>query len=98
MVGLGAVPSILLGVFLFWCPESPRQLMYHNKREQCVKVVRQIYPNATEAQVADKVFSIQYGVSRAKAIDEEMTVSKSLKNLFFIPANLRALIAACGLM
>ncbi|KAF7572372.1 myo-inositol transporter [Pyrenophora tritici-repentis] len=35
MVGLGVVPSILLGLFLFTCPESPRQLMYHNKMEQC---------------------------------------------------------------
>ncbi len=98
MVGLGAVPSILLGIFLFWCPESPRQLMYHNKREQCLQVLRKVYPNATEAQITDKVLSIEQGVTQAKALEEEMTVTKSLKTLFFIPANLRACIAACGLM
>jgi SP family myo-inositol transporter-like MFS transporter 13 len=98
MVGIGAVPSILLGVFLFWCPESPRQLMYHNKRDACFKVLRQVYPNATETQVNTKLLSIEYGVSQAKALEEEMTVTKSLKTLFFIPANLRACIAACGLM
>jgi len=31
MVSLGAWPSILLGLFLFRCPEIPRQLTYHNK-------------------------------------------------------------------
>jgi SP family myo-inositol transporter-like MFS transporter 13 len=45
MVGLGAVPP---GVFMFRCPESPRQLLFHNKREECEKVIRLIYPNATE--------------------------------------------------
>ena len=98
MIGLGGIPSILLGIFLFWCPESPRQLMYHNMREQAEGVVRKIYPNATEAQIADKMLSIEQGVSQAKALEEEVTVRKALKNLFFVPANLRALIAACGLM
>lgn len=98
MVGLGAVPSIVLGIFLFWCPESPRQLMYHNKREECVRVVRKIYSNATEEQIANKVATIEYGVSQSKALDEEQSVRKSLQQLFCVPANLRAGIAACGLM
>jgi SP family myo-inositol transporter-like MFS transporter 13 len=98
MVGLGAVPSILLGVFLFWCPESPRQLIYHNRRNESVQVIRQIYPNATEQQISDKVFSIEQGVTRAKALEEEVTLSKALKALFSTPANFRALVAACGLM
>ncbi|KAH7070690.1 myo-inositol transporter [Paraphoma chrysanthemicola] len=98
MVGLGAAPSILLGVFLFWCPESPRQLMYHNRRESCIGVIRQIYPAATEEQVMAKVSSIEIGVAQAKALEEEMTVTKSLKTLLFVPANLRSAITACGLM
>lgn len=98
MVGLGAVPSITLGIFLFWCPESPRQLMYHNKREECIRVVRKIYANATEEQIANKVATIEHGVSQSKAFDEEQSVRKSLRELFFVPANLRAATAACGLM
>lgn len=98
MVGIGAVPSILLGVFLFWCPESPRQLMYHNQREKCLQVLRQIYPNGTEDQIVDKVQSIENGVNQAKALSEEVHFRKVVKNLFTIPANLRALTAACGLM
>jgi MFS transporter, SP family, solute carrier family 2 (myo-inositol transporter), member 13 len=98
MIGIGAVPSILLGVFLFWCPESPRQLLYHNRREQCFHVVRKIYPNASEAQILDKVSSIEQGVTQAKALEEEVSVRNALKNLFCIRANFRSLIAACGLM
>lgn len=98
MVGLGAVPSTLLGVFLFWCPESPRQLLYHNRRDDCLRVVRQIYPNGTEEQIANKVQSIEDGVKHTKALSEEVHIRKALKSLFIIPANFRALTAACGLM
>jgi SP family myo-inositol transporter-like MFS transporter 13 len=98
MVGLGAVPSILLGVFTFWCPESPRQLLFHNKRDECLSVIRSIYPNATGDQVIDKVQSIENGVTKAKSLNEEMLLRKSLQSLFTIPANIRPLVAACGLM
>ncbi|KAJ3952578.1 hypothetical protein N0V92_010976 [Colletotrichum tropicale] len=33
MIAIGGIPSIVLGILLFWCPESPRQLMFHGKRE-----------------------------------------------------------------
>lgn len=98
MIAIGAVPSILLGVFLFLCPESPRQLLFHNKREQCERVIRRIYPNATDEQIAAKILSIEHGVTQAKALNEEISIRKSLGMLFCIPANRRAGIAACGLM
>lgn len=98
MVGLGAVPSTLLGLFLFFCPESPRQLLFHNRPEECVKVVSRIYPNATEEQIQQKVMSIRDGVTYARSSNEEFSTMKALKHLFLIPANFRALIAACGLM
>ncbi|THY84648.1 myo-inositol transporter [Aureobasidium pullulans] len=98
MIGLGAIPSIALGVFLFFCPESPRQLMAHGKREECIAVLRKIYPQGTEEQIADKVLSIENGVNAAKALNEEVSSRKAVKYLFTIPANFRALVAACGLM
>lgn len=98
MIGLGAVPSILLGVLLFWCPESPRQLMYHGRRERCEHVIRRIYPSATEDQVRAKLLSIELGVNAAKSLNEEISLRKSMSLLFTVPANLRAGIAACGLM
>ena len=79
-------------------PESPRQLIFHNKRDQAERVIRKIYPNASEQQVASKLLSIEQGVTQSKALEEEVTVRKALKNLFCVPANARAAIAACGLM
>ncbi|KAE8365014.1 general substrate transporter [Aspergillus caelatus] len=34
MVGLGAFPSIILACLLPFCPESPRQLIYHGKMQE----------------------------------------------------------------
>jgi SP family myo-inositol transporter-like MFS transporter 13 len=72
--------------------------MFHNQREQCESVIRRIYPNATETQVHEKVLAIEYGVTQAKALNEEISIRASLGMLFGIPANRRAGIAACGLM
>ena len=72
--------------------------MFHNRREQCESVIRRIYPNASETQVQEKVLAIEYGVTQAKALNEEISVRASLGMLFGIPANRRAGIAACGLM
>ncbi|KAI7977563.1 hypothetical protein EIK77_000513 [Talaromyces pinophilus] len=98
MIGLGGIPSIILGIFLFWCPESPRQLLYHNQPEECARVIRRIYSNATEDQIQQKILSILEGINRAKQLNEEFSTRKSLKQLFLVPGNVRALIAACGLM
>ncbi|KAI9733862.1 MAG: myo-inositol transporter [Cirrosporium novae-zelandiae] len=98
MVGIGGIPSVLLAIFLFWCPESPRQLIYHNKPDECAAILRKIYPNATERQVENKVLLIQTGVNEIKALHQEMTPYKSLKQLYGVPANFRALVVACGLM
>ena len=97
-IGIGAIPSIILGILLFWCPESPRQLMYHGHRDQCERVIRRIYANASEQQVQEKLISIEHGVNAAKSLNEEISLRKSMKMLFTIPANRRAAIAACGLM
>ncbi|KAF4921971.1 Myo-inositol transporter 1 [Colletotrichum viniferum] len=98
MIVIGGIPSIVLGILLFWCPESPRQLMFHGNREECVCVLRRIYPNGTEDEIADKMTSIERGVNQAKALNEEISLRKSLTSIFTIPANLRAAICACGLM
>ncbi|EWZ84201.1 hypothetical protein FOWG_12015 [Fusarium oxysporum f. sp. lycopersici MN25] len=98
MVGLGGLPSILLGVLLFWCPESPRQLCFHNRSDECLRVLKRMYPTANETQIAQMMADIQYGVTQAKALNEEISVRQSLKSLVTVPANRRAAIVACGLM
>ncbi|POS80999.1 myo-inositol transporter [Diaporthe helianthi] len=68
------------------------------RREECERVLRRIYPNATEEHVANKLISLENGVNAARALSEEISWRTSVKNIFTVPANLRATIAACGLM
>ncbi|KAJ3570401.1 hypothetical protein NPX13_g5746 [Xylaria arbuscula] len=98
MVGGGAIPAIILGILLLFCPESPRQLIYHGKPEEAAKVIRKIYPNGTDQQVADKVKHITYHVDLAKAINAGKSRWWIIKQLYVVPSNLYSLISACGLM
>lgn len=98
MAGLGAVPAIVLCCLLPFCPESPRQLIYHNKHEEASRVIALIFPNGTEQQVRDKVQHITYHVEQAKSYSADKSIWWQIKQLYVVPGNLRAMIAACGLM
>lgn len=98
MVGGGAVPAILLLILLPFCPESPRQLVYHQRLDEAKAVLRRIFPNATEEMVENKTQHIVYHVEEAKSYTSGMSQWWVLKQLYVVPANLRALVAACGLM
>ncbi|OKL55465.1 hypothetical protein UA08_09321 [Talaromyces atroroseus] len=98
MAGLGAVPAIVLCCLLPFCPESPRQLVYHNKPAEAARVLALIFPNATEQQVQDKVQHITFHVDQAKALNAEKSLWAQIKQLYVIPRNFRAMVAACGLM
>jgi SP family myo-inositol transporter-like MFS transporter 13 len=98
MVGGGAIPAIVLCALLPFCPESPRQLIYHGKEDEAKDVIRKIYPNGTEEQVNQKCEHIRIHIE----ISKQMTAGKSqwwvFKQLYVVPANFRALVSACGLM
>ncbi|UQC81707.1 uncharacterized protein CLUP02_07193 [Colletotrichum lupini] len=98
MVGGGAIPAIILACMLPFCPESPRQLIYHGKEQEAEKVIRKIFPNGTDEQVRMKVRHITIHVEEAKNMNAGKSQWWVLKQLYVVPANLRALIAACGLM
>ncbi|GAB7355563.1 hypothetical protein MBLNU459_g6036t1 [Dothideomycetes sp. NU459] len=98
MVGGGAIPAIVLCCLLPFCPESPRQLIFHGKHEEAKRVIRLIYPNGTELQVEQKVQHIENHVQEAKMLTEGKTMWWNFKQLYVVPANFRALVAACGLM
>ncbi|KAL3423509.1 myo-inositol transporter [Phlyctema vagabunda] len=98
MVGLGAVPAIILACLLPFCPESPRQLIFHDKHEEAARVIQRIFPRGTPEQVQQKVRHITIHVQMAQALKQGKSDWWLLKQLFVIPANLRATIAACGLM
>jgi len=42
MVGMGAVPAILLGLGMLWMPESPRWLVLHHRESEATNVLQRI--------------------------------------------------------
>ncbi|KAF7192851.1 Myo-inositol transporter 1 [Pseudocercospora fuligena] len=98
MVGLGAVPAIILAALLPFCPESPRQLVYHGRIREAELVIAKIYKGATEEQVRSKVALIAAACEEAKELNENQSRWSKIKQLHTVPSNLRALICACGLM
>lgn len=98
MVGLGAVPAIVLACILPFCPESPRQLVYHGKLEEATLVIQRIYKHASADQVRNKVSTIAAACEEAKALNQGQSAWSMIKQLHTVPRNFRALVCACGLM
>ncbi|KIX97306.1 uncharacterized protein Z520_06758 [Fonsecaea multimorphosa CBS 102226] len=98
MVGLGAVPAIILACLLPFCPESPRQLVYHGRIPEAEAVLAKIYKGATAEQVRAKCALIAAACEEAKELNEDQSRWAKIKQLHTKPAYFRALICACGLM
>ncbi|KZZ98751.1 General substrate transporter [Moelleriella libera RCEF 2490] len=98
MVAGGALPACVLAFLLPFCPESPRQLVYRERPDEAAKVIRRVFPHATPEQVDDKIKHITICVENAKNLNSGKSMWWLLKQLYFVPANLRALIPACGVM
>ena len=98
MVGLGAVPAIVLGVLLPFCPESPRHLIYNGREEEARVILRKIYKGANDLQLDAVQVSIRVACDQAREINDSATAFGKIKQLHCVPSNLRALISACGLM
>ncbi|KAL4772560.1 general substrate transporter [Aspergillus nidulans var. acristatus] len=96
MVGLGGVPSIILACLLPFCPESPRQLVYHGKTQEAEAVIRKIYKGASDAQVAAKVRLIVRACDESRELNKDSTRWAKIKLLHSNPAYFRALVCACG--
>ncbi|KAF5862868.1 myo-inositol transporter [Aspergillus alliaceus] len=89
MVGLGAIPAVLLVVTMPFCPEIPRQLVLHGRIEEAKIVLAKIFPRVTDQQVDAKARLIRHSIEESTA---------SLRELFTVGANVRALITACNVM
>ncbi|KAK4539875.1 hypothetical protein LTR36_010269 [Oleoguttula mirabilis] len=98
MVGLGAVPAILLFCLLPFCPESPRQLIFHGKLQEAEVVLMKIYKGASQQQVRTKVALISAACEEAKELNYDQSRWSKIKQLHTNPAYFRALVCACGLM
>ncbi|KIX04788.1 uncharacterized protein Z518_05659 [Rhinocladiella mackenziei CBS 650.93] len=98
MVGLGGLPAVILACLLPFCPESPRQLIYHGKLQEAEKVLTKIYQGATEEQVRAKCTLIVAACNESKELHEDRSRWAKIKQLHTNPAYFRALVCACGLM
>ncbi|KAL4790305.1 general substrate transporter [Aspergillus venezuelensis] len=96
MVGLGGVPSIILACLLPFCPESPRQLVFHGSVEEAKSVLRRIYHGASEEQIEAKTRLIASACDEFKELNHTSTRWSKIKLLHSNPAYFRALICACG--
>ncbi|KAJ4300947.1 hypothetical protein N0V90_003036 [Kalmusia sp. IMI 367209] len=97
-VGIGAVPAILLAGLLLTCPESPRQLVAHDKADQADKVLLRLYPSSTEAQRRAKIASIELSIHEATQTMVDDSLWKTFKSIFKNAATLRAVATACIIM
>ncbi|EQB58336.1 myo-inositol transporter [Colletotrichum gloeosporioides Cg-14] len=97
MVAVGGLPPIALALLLPWCPESPRQLISHGKVEEATRVIRRVYPHATDEQVQAKMGHMTWAVE-VEAQATSTSLWHRFKELHTVPSNLRALICACAIM
>ncbi|KAE8135390.1 general substrate transporter [Aspergillus pseudotamarii] len=98
MVGLGALPALILAALMPFCPESPRHLVYNHRQEEARDVLRRIYGHPSDVQLASVLASISAACDEAREINEGATRWTKIKQLHTVPSNLRALVSACGLM
>ncbi|KAF6826845.1 myo-inositol transporter [Colletotrichum plurivorum] len=97
MVAVGGLPPIALGLLLPMCPESPRQLISHGKIEEATRVIRRVYPHATEEQVQAKMGHMTWAVE-VEAQATSSSLWHRFKELHVVPSNFRALVCACAIM
>lgn len=98
MVGLGGLPSVILICMLPFCPESPRQSVFHGQKQEAAAVIQRIFKDATPEQVDAKIRLIEYTVEDAKSLTEGKSTWYLIKRLHTVPSNFKALVVACGLM
>lgn len=98
MVAAGGIPPIILAALLPRCPESPRQLLAHDRVAEATECIRRVYPEATEEQVRSKVEYMAWTIQvEAQAVGDK-SLWWQFKQLHCVPSNLRALITACAVM
>lgn len=97
-IAIGAVPAIALAATMPLCPETPRQLISHGRDDEAKRVIRKIFPQATEQQVVNKIRVVRHSIEEVAASVSDKSLWWQMKQLFTVGANLRALATACSIM
>ena len=98
-VGIGAAPAILLAGTLFWCPESPRQLVSHGRTAEADQVLLRLYPTSSELQRQQKMALIASSCEQAteNSLSNE-SLYTGLARIFTNGQTGRAVLTACVVM
>ncbi|RPD61622.1 general substrate transporter [Lentinus tigrinus ALCF2SS1-7] len=97
MVGLGAVPSGLQFIFLFFLPESPRIMIQRENFEAARATMAKVYALATPEQIDLKVKALAAAVKQSVEITNSTTLLQRVRLILMDPINRRALIVGCGM-
>lgn len=95
-VCIGAAPAVALAGLLFWCPESPRQLVAHGRNTEADAVLTRIYPTSTPEQRQQKMGSIAASVEEHTAVNQSLFIT--FKRIFQDRPTGRAVLTACVVM
>ncbi|CAR26310.1 hypothetical protein ZYGR_0H01190 [Zygosaccharomyces rouxii] len=97
LVGLALIPVALQFAFFMFLPDTPRYYVMKNDVESARKVLRRTYRRAPDRVIDAKVkelHELNDGIDGKNVLDKVWNMTKELHAN---PANLRALIIACGL-
>ncbi|KAK9854831.1 uncharacterized protein MYU51_002999 [Penicillium brevicompactum] len=97
-VGIGAAPALALAALLFFCPESPRQLVSHGNTIAADMVLRRIYPTSTAEQRQSKIRSIEASIQEATETMINESLWTTFKRIFTTPSTARATLTALFLV
>lgn len=74
-----SIPSILVAVFLFFLPESPKFLLTRNDHKKALEVFKQIY--ATNTGNDPEMYPVKSLVTKSNAIEHDTKKKTSFKNM-----------------
>ncbi|KAI1924376.1 hypothetical protein LOY89_000993 [Ophidiomyces ophidiicola] len=96
MLGSTVVLPIIVCVQVYFCPESPRWLIEHNKIEKAFKSFCALRP--TQLQAARDLYYAYVGVELERKVNRGKNFFSMLVELFTVPRNARATVASTIVM
>lgn len=85
MLGLGAVPAVLLGVGIYFQPESPRWLIKHGRTEQARSVLERMRGKSAEVDAEiDEIHAANRTEQAEHSVGTRQLLSRRLRPVFLL--------------
>lgn len=98
LVGLSMVPAFVQMVIFVFMPETPRYLVRKNKIEEAKRVLAKTYATTDDRLLDRKLHELMlHNAYKESGLSTMGRAKNTMKELYCVPSNLRALIIACGL-